>query len=1071
MAVPGIQAARASRIAELQDAVRRASQNIGSSAETALGADIPRPVPAALPSAPGRGLFVPKTVGTVPDAQSIARLAEKARLTPDELTVEEALVLLRGGADPNLIFQGPATPEQVAAIMRKVDNGIDLSPEEVAALKRTPVEEAPAFGSAVSEPAPPVAPAGAVPVVIEKHGNKFVAVDETGAVVSSASPAGKGTYRLDDGRVVDATGELQSFEAPGDLTSVGGGEVDNLANSATQLGEGAPNLTRKKLRPDTEQLLADRIRQATTVDLNDPTAPKEYRRLQRMVDQLSPEDRQKLAGLIGKDGNDRLTSLASLAQEAVADPNLKAAETIGNAADQSGAKRPLFVTESGLPDQALPTAYDEAVANAAAARDARQLHPVGAELPANAPEDLPSWLRNHRMEDRTVAERLPDTRDVNAVEEALRIQESLNAAKLRLESASGIEAFRDAVRKRNEAISAAQQTRGRTNARIAAMKLVDEAEANIAQVLDANPEVKSAFEDVYAATSQMEGLYKPRIIDERTGKVVTKGQGIPEDSFVEYGRRPMPDKYLNRGSPQDTWDDIIAGMVGHKPRGELRRTTQSLSNADTQALTQDALDAFGDDARGLVPEFDPDWTPEASDLQTNQTGKPSRLGGSAQQSRIEGSFQRAFQGTDPLGIIGNDGKPVFTSGEQVARYILDAKNTRFRPGTADYEMAVDRIARLVEARHKGAVPVAAKPAAAAKATDAPPVVDKPVDEPPSVTENLDASATELTESPAVEGTTQPPAKKRGGRKKAEPTGGKAPAAADAAAAPAASDPVASPPVVGATPQPAPAAASATPAPSPKVNSPSPSKSWTAVTDADKAAEAQAKNGAARVYSEVLAQEKEAGATPNEARNTARAAQQRHMDNFYNSRSSQADASPPVEGDTPAAAASSTPDTASPKVDGDTPAADKPKNPADSPEVEGRDYADDAGPDAPDKPADASPTPPKKDRTWGEFMKGKKKYVVGGTLIGGGLIAAGNLNGPPVEGWQIPGGAGGPGGPGGPSFDPLPIGRDGGSLMEDAEAAAAAAEEARMQRALDRIRKSRPYNATSQIIQNYHMGVR
>ena len=162
-----------------------------------------------------------------------------------------------------------------------------------------------------------------------------------------------------------------------------------------------------------------------------------------------------------------------------------------------------------------------------------------------------------------------------------------------------------------------------------------------------------------------------------------------------FGRPAMSDSRLNSAGQQETYDDLVMAMAGFRPKADrnLNRSNAAMSAADRAAQQDEAVRAFGEtDALELLPE--PGEIDDVADL--GGTGKGSRLGGNQQFSRRAGAtdqmFSQRFGGQNPLEMPEFDGDPL-----KVADEIL-AKNTIFKPGTANYEMARERIARSVSER-------------------------------------------------------------------------------------------------------------------------------------------------------------------------------------------------------------------------------------------------------------------------------------------------------------------------------------------------------------------------------------
>jgi hypothetical protein len=350
----------------------------------------------------------------------------------------------------------------------------------------------------------------------------------------------------------------------------------------------------------------------------------------------------------------------------------------------------------------------------------------------------------------------------------------------------------------------------------------------------------------------------------------------------------------------------------------------------------------------------------------------------------------------------------------------------FKPGTENYDLAKARIAQVIDRKFAGAAKIDPKDVTAAKKQakntadfipdpdepDATVVLDDAASSP--TIDNLESSATEIGGRP-----------KRKGKKTAPATDGSSPI------------------------QP--------------------------VTGKMKSVE-EIQSEADVIEREARRQALDDGYEPEDADTLGRQARKAHVDAEMKNRKSGAAAIDPVTG--PAPAPKTTPDAA-------TPAPDAPKADPIEP-VTGADpvrLADEDQIDAPKPPdSDESKTSPQSKfsssttitaepagllrRTWNTL---KWPAIVGGITVGGAIV--GNMGGggggtPPAGG----GGVGDGGGTGGGSGDfyPIPVGAgtDGSTLMDED---ARAAEEARINRALDRIRGRATTNKTPtfQTLQNYN----
>lgn len=664
-----------------------------------------------------------------------------------------------------------------------------------------------------------------------------------------------------------------------------------------------------------------------------------------------------------------------------------------------GARTPEFAAEE-VTEAEMPTAFDEALAAGREADLAREKRAPGGGLSEEARKaavgveearDLPLFLRgrdrNDPLESRARGDRSLEGNDLKAIEKVRKLQDEIDAAAEAMKTAEGAEALARAQQRYAKALKAM-------------------------------------------------------------------------DSAYPGGRKAMPDSRLNKAGQQETYDDAVMTLAGFRPRpkNRLARSSADMEGDDAASLVAEGGRVFGDDVDGMLDgEFD-DWSVSPFDVESNGPQKKGRLGGNQQPSRIMGAIDFGFGGTNPFALKNADGSPAFASAEDVAEEVL-ARNTVFKPGTANYDMARDRIARIVSEHFQPTNPKSVETITAAPG-EAPAVSSRPTPtdlqpaegslagyQPPDdgTDAALDASAVDLSESPAVEGTEagKPAAKGRASRKKKP--------AADAE----------SPPVEGG------AAAD---------GSPPVEATGARVRTVD-----EIQSEADEVFQEALRAAKDEGLKGKQATAQANAARKKFVDEQMAALRAGGTASPPVEGTTPGTAPKPKPD-ASPPVEGaaaaDAPAADAPPKsppvegdeapkPDDSPKVEGDTPA---APDGDTKPKPKpTPPPPPKQRipTWL-----KRSALVGG-VVGTGLALSrfSGDGGGGISGDIIPMPEGAGGGSGGGEFVPIPVGSDSAGLLD--AAAAAAAEEDRLTRALERIRGRSPQNRipTSQTIQNYNAGWR
>jgi hypothetical protein len=363
-------------------------------------------------------------------------------------------------------------------------------------------------------------------------------------------------------------------------------------------------------------------------------------------------------------------------------------------------------------------------------------------------DDLPVFLRgedrNPPMETRRRNERL-DTRDIDAVEKAERLEQEVAQAQ--------------------QAVDAAADPA----ARVAAL---------------------SRLQKAYAAIDK---AYPPRLVNDATGEVIARvtpaqrrGEEIPKGYRLETGRKAYADSSVNRASAQETFEDLFFGVTGFRRRGRraISNTNEKgMSAQDLGASLDDARLEFGDDVSEFIDDLQGDFAfrDEVNELiDAPPVGRKQQVrGGQPQQSRLTDSLDRGFGGINPL----DSGM----TAEEVAREVA-SRVRGLRPGTATYDLMVERFAKAVQDKYgqpagfrtgvdaseaKAAQPVSSRPQdpAPPAADDLPPVAgDVPAaaadDLPPAAGDvpaatpeaaKLDASATELGE---VAGDLPPPAAAR-----------------------------------------------------------------------------------------------------------------------------------------------------------------------------------------------------------------------------------------------------------------------------------------------------------------------
>jgi hypothetical protein len=742
-----------------------------------------------------------------------------------------------------------------------------------------------------------------------------------------------------------------------------------------------------------------------------------------------------------------------------------------------GARTPVTVIED-IGQANMPTAFDEGVAVNRAREEALDRRAVGGGVPEEVRKgmfpdgNIPLAFKGDDsatpLEVRPIRERLPDTRDRDAVAAARTAEDSLTAALAEMQSAKGA-----------EALARAQQK-------------------------------------VTQAQRELDKLYPPRLVEQRTGRVQRapagmRSEDVPKGWVLERGRPAYPDSMLNRESIQSVRDNLVMKLVGRRPRAayNLNRASDELSAAERAILNADArrqLDATSNVPDDVIPESPDD---EVSAL--GQQGKRGRLGGSRRESDIQQALGALYGTSNPLGreaaTTGGFTYVPFETAEQLADDLL-AGQTVFKPGDKGFEQDRAAIIRALEDyfgpqnRNESALSEMGQRLAAAENAELP--------QPPSPGArsgtDQDPSRIPVEQGTWPEGTMRQQAgagPTPGTNVRAEPPARPTLAGIDEAAA----DLTAFPRRRRSGMSDAEMEAERFPDASGKAirgNKPSPGKKLASASAEDQKLEASAtdisdidgdpapagKNAASaasrsdediikdidqegqEVYDQTYRNYIDMGDGEDEARTSARDAASKYINEQRQLRIK------PIKGD--AAPASSDPAPASPApADVDPPAATAatPAAAADAPQadrIKPVRLADADQIDAPEtavakKAADDTPQsgqPEAKNK--GQKKRGKWPWIVGTAAVGGTLGGLARINSGGGGFIDIPipagGSGGGPGGGGG-DFYPIPV-RDGASVPMDDQLE----QEAAIQRALDRIRGSRGGGPqTYQTYQNYLFG--
>lgn len=722
-------------------------------------------------------------------------------------------------------------------------------------------------------------------------------------------------------------------------------------------------------------------------------------------------------------GNDELVreAQASMVREAVLPPPRP---------NITPGARSIEVATEDLPARELPTAADTARAVEAERQQRLDTRAPGGGMPeadraaafgAEDTRDLPLAFRgrdrNQPFESRTIGSRLTDTNDANAIEKGIALEAEVQASLAEMRTAKGVQ------------------------------------------------EMAAAQRRYQAAVKALDDQWPPRLVNPSTGEVRSisreelAAKQIPKGFVVERGKKAWTDSHLNKAGQQETFDGLVVAVVGGRPKinARMTRARPDMSLDERMGIREEVLGQYGeDDALDLLPDENTDEV-----VELGGRGKPARLGGAQQQSRVQDALQRLYGPVNPLAMTDASGKPLFTSAEAAAEDLL-SKNTLFKPGTASYDLAREKITNALNDAYgpstirpapddvKG-MPAAVQSepgttvtpgtsrnpedipalegrrntAGAAPEADSPGVpkaAPAPVDPAPNVTQNLDASGIDLSDPSGKPVSDTPPGSKPTTRRRTKQ---------------------------------------------------------------------EVDDEMAQFEQDVRAEYYDAGMEQRDVDARVRervAARRKELEADIDPAATGTDVPPTAgarkggkgkgkgkgaKGDGKAAADSAAADAPKTDTTADAPKTDTPADDTVKPKPEGGDVGDkpptDGGDGSPPKGGgDGKPTPAADDAKKPGLLRRGLKW--GGLLAAGtagiGLLARINSGGsasggPPVD-IPLPPGGGGGRGPGG-EFVPLPVGAGGDALD------AALAREAAMERALARIRGDRPSDGTrraTQVLQNY-----
>lgn len=565
--------------------------------------------------------------------------------------------------------------------------GVTLDPDPV----EIPAAPAPT-PAAVAPPAADVPPR----VPYDMGGGRFA--DESGAAAQRLDGQ---RFVFEDGTVVDVEGNVLGTMTPGDLTDTAAPGVDNLENSGVELDEtpagGAENLKPNAKREDKLDKLAGMVMGYTGPDDGSAVNQGSVRRLLRDIGKLSEEEQALLARKISPAPEEAQRRLGLLAEMGGEDPAYRAARQIDEAAK---ARQSATIPQGARSVEVSPVIRDEfdmpqapEGADAAAALREREAQ-VATWAPGGGNATLVPMDARIRMfgfdpNDQQAARQLPlflkgsegrndplETRAMHRDGMATTRDEAANTAALGLKAE----------------IDAAQEE----------LKL-----AKIAASRGGSADAVAAVQDkLRALYAREDELFPPRLINQNTGEVQRAPAAMLRDSslvppgyVVERGRPAAADSWLNRAGQADTYDSLVVTATGYRPRAanNIARAGDDLTAGERARIRDQAIGEFGEDAAELMGgEFDPDWSVDQRDLsEPSAPLKEGRLGGRPQMSREQAAIRLLVGERNPFELE-LDGDRPFKEGKDVAREILARNRTFTNANKADYDMALERLAALVE---------------------------------------------------------------------------------------------------------------------------------------------------------------------------------------------------------------------------------------------------------------------------------------------------------------------------------------------------------------------------------------
>lgn len=330
------------------------------------------------------------------------------------------------------------------------------------------------------------------------------------------------------------------------------------------------------------------------------------------------------------------------------------------------------------PEGDIPGVFETGVAAAQESNDWNRTRPSEAyrvdnaarlaAIGASANDDLPAFFRGgKRLESRSEGSRLIDTEDLKVI--------TANNA---------LPAAREAVRLAQEAADKAKGVKALANAK-KDLENAREQLAALQQVVDGagNSDIRRRMKADGASDAA-------RRADPDDKKSANATAARAQRDMI---RSRWSDRRLNKAGPAETYADIVAAILGRRPRlGKLTRSSDAIRPGEMNDMLAEAADSFGPD--DIEQVFLPGGAGQAiDDAEMAARGTTGRLGGTQQPSRRMGAMRAMFGQYNPLRLASDEGGSLlYASAEDLADDVL-AQVPGYRRGTADYDLAREELAR------------------------------------------------------------------------------------------------------------------------------------------------------------------------------------------------------------------------------------------------------------------------------------------------------------------------------------------------------------------------------------------